>query len=152
MNELIYKTVWRSGVILKSGENTALVKADTEDKKVYIWINGAETTRRDFLSAIRGQFEMIHKTITKLEVREKVPVPGQEDIVVDFQHLLTLEQMGMNEYLPEGMKELVSVKQLLNGVSKQEDRQRGGGTVNIHGNVQGSNIVAGNENQAGVKK
>jgi internalin A len=151
-NELIHKTVWRSGVILKSGENTALVKADTEDKKVYIWVNGAETTRRDFLSSIRGQFELIHKTITKLEVREKVPVPGQVDVVVDFQHLLTLEQMGMNEYLPEGMTELVSVKQLLNGVSKQEERQRGNVTINIHGNVQRSNIVAGDKNQAGVKK
>ena len=151
MNEFIHKTVWRSGVVLKSGDNTALVKADMEDKKVYIWVNGAQNTRRDFLSAIRSQFDAIHKTITKLEVREKVPVPGQGDIVVDFQHLLTLEQMGMNEYLPEGMKELVSVRQLLNGVARQEDRQRGGVTINIHGNVDGSNIIAGDENQVGRK-
>jgi len=87
-----------------------------------------------------------------LEVREKVPVPGQDDIVVDFQHLLTLEQMGMNEYLPEGMKELVSVRQLLNGVARQEDRQRGGVEIHIHGNVEGSNIMVGDENQIGRKK
>jgi internalin A len=52
MNASIYKTVWRSGVILKSGGNTALVKADTEDRKIYIWVSGDENTRRDFLSGL----------------------------------------------------------------------------------------------------
>jgi internalin A len=153
MNEFIHKTVWRSGVVLKSGDNTALVKADMEDKKIYISVNGAQNTRRDFLSAIRNQFDAIHKTITKLEVREKVPVPGQMDVVVDFQHLLTLEQMGMNEYLPEGMKELVSVRQLLNGVAREEDRQRGGNVTNIYidGDVKDSNLIAGDGNKATKK-
>ncbi len=40
MNAFIHKTVWRSGVVLKSGGNTALVKADTEDRKIYIWVSG----------------------------------------------------------------------------------------------------------------
>ena len=153
MNEFIYKTVWRSGVVLKSGDNTALVKADMEDKKIYIWVSGAQNTRRDFLSAIRNQFDAIHKTITKLEVHEKVPVPEQVDVVVDFQHLLTLEQMGMNEYLPEGMKELVSVRQLLNGVAREEDRQRGGNVTNIYidGDVKDSTLIAGDGNKATKK-
>ncbi len=146
MNEFIYKTVWRSGIVLKSGENLALIKADTEDKKIYIWINGTENTRRDFLSAIRAQFESIHKTITNLDVREKVAVPGYPNIVVDFEHLLTLEQRGMNEFLPEGMKELISVGQLLNGVAHEDDRQKGNVT-NIHvGKDFNGNLTVGEKN------
>ena len=153
MNEFIHKTVWRSGVVLKSGENTALVKADMEDKKIYIWVNGIENTRRDFLSAIRNQFDAIHKTITKLEVREKVPVPGQDNIVVDFQHLLKLEKMGEATYIPEGLEQRINIRQLLNGVESETDRQRVNMTnVYIGGDVKDSNLILGDENQVGRKK
>jgi internalin A len=147
MNEFIHKTVWRSGVVLKSGNNTALVKADMEDKKIFIWVNGAQNTRRDFLSAIRGQFDSIHKTITKLEVREKVHVPGQVDVVVDFEHLMKLERKNIDSFIPEGMDDEVSVRQLLNGVARESDRQQDYITVNIHGNVQDSTIAVGDGNQ-----
>jgi len=153
MNEFIHKTVWRSGVVLKSGDNTALVKADMEDKKVYIWVNGAQNTRRDFLSAIRSQFDAIHKTITKLEVREKVPVPGQDSVVVDFQHLLKLEKMGEATYIPEGLEQRINIRQLLNGVESETDRQRVNMTnVYIGGDVKDSNLTLGDENQVGRKK
>ena len=124
MNNFIHKTVWRSGVVLKSGGNTALVKADTEDRKIFISVNGAESTRRDFLSAIRAQFEVIHKTITKIEAREKVPVPTHPLIAVDYEHLLKLERKGVNEFIPEGLDDPVSVKHLLDGVAAPEVRQR----------------------------
>ena len=100
MNTFIHKTVWRSGVVLKSGENTALVKADTEDRKIFISVNGAEPTRRDFLSVIRAEFEVIHKTITKIEAREKVPVPTHPLIAVDYTHLLKLERKGVSRTNP----------------------------------------------------
>ncbi len=34
MNPFIYRTVWRSGAVLKHKNNTALVKADSEDRKI----------------------------------------------------------------------------------------------------------------------
>jgi len=77
INAFVHKTVWRSGVVLKSGGNTALVKANIEDRKIYIWILGDENTRRDFLSAIRTEFTAIHKTIAKIEATEKSPAPIQ---------------------------------------------------------------------------
>jgi internalin A len=67
MNAFLHKTVWRSGIVLKNGGNTALVKADTEERKIYIWVAGDKNTRRDFLSAIRMDFNAIHKTIAKIE-------------------------------------------------------------------------------------
>jgi internalin A len=89
----VHKTVWRSGVVLKSGGNTALVKADTEDRKIYIWVSGDENTRRDFLSAIRMEFSAIHKTIAKIEATEKVPLPNYPNAdPVDYDFLLQLER------------------------------------------------------------
>jgi len=122
MNAYIHKTVWRTGVILKKGGNTALVNADMEDKRIYIWINGNESTRRDFLSAIRAEFESIHKTIVKIEAREKVPVPNHPDVVVDYEHLLNLERLGEITFIPEGLQERVNVRNLLNGISPETER------------------------------
>jgi len=123
MNTFVHKTVWRSGVVLKSGGNTALVKADTEDRKIFIWVNGDEPTRRDFLSVIRAEFAAIHKTIVKIEAREKVPVPGYSSVVVDYEHLLKLERKGVAEFIPEGLDDPVSVRQLLDGVAAPDARQ-----------------------------
>lgn len=124
MNPFIYRTVWRSGVVLKNEWNTALVKADTEERKIYIWVSGDEPTRRDFLSAIRTQFAAIHKTIAKLETREKVPVPGSPNVVVDYEHLLKLELKGVDDFIPEGLDDPISVRQLLDGVTARNNRQR----------------------------
>jgi internalin A len=53
MNQHILENlVWRTGVLLKMGGNTALVKADIEDRNITISIEGLEHTRRDVLSAI----------------------------------------------------------------------------------------------------
>jgi internalin A len=134
--------------VLKSGDNTALIKADMEDKKIYIWVNGAQNTRRDFLSAFRNQFDAIHKTITKLEVREKVPVPGQVSVVVDYEHLLKLERMGEITYIPEGLEQRIDIRQLLNGVESETVRQRGNVTnIYIAGDMKDSNLIAGDRNK-----
>ena len=77
MNQHIHDSlVWRTGVLLKIGRNTALVKADIEDRKITIAIEGLEHTRRDALSAIRYQLDEIHNSIKGLNPEKFVPVPG----------------------------------------------------------------------------
>ncbi len=50
MNQHIENNVaWRTGVVLKIGDNQAIVIADIEDKKISIFIDGLEHTRRDAL-------------------------------------------------------------------------------------------------------
>jgi internalin A len=125
MNAFVHKTVWRSGVVLKSGENTALVKADTEDRKIYIWVNGDENTRRDFLSAIRMEFDAIHKTIAKIEATEKVPLPNYPNAdPVDYRLLLQLEQKGILTHHVQADAELVevTVRELLDGVRPSKNQ------------------------------
>jgi internalin A len=119
MNAFFHKTVWRSGVVLKSGRNTALVKADTEDRKIYIWVAGDENTRRDFLSAIRMEFEAIHKTIAKIESTEKVPFPNYPKAdPVDYAFLLQLERDARESFPAsiDGKIVDINVRELLNGI------------------------------------
>jgi internalin A len=119
MNAFVHKTVWRSGVVLKSGGNTALVKADTEDRKIFIWIDGDKYTRRDFLSAIRMEFVAIHKTIAKIEATEKVPLTKYPKAdLVDYEFLLQLEREGRESFPVsiDGKIVDIHVGELLNGI------------------------------------
>jgi internalin A len=125
MNAFVHKTVWRSGVVLKSSGNTALVKADSEDRKIYIWVNGDENTRRDFLSAIRMEFDAIHKTIAKIEATEKVPLPNHPNAEpVDYRLLLQLEQKGISIHHVQAGNDLaeVNVHDLLDGVRPSKNQ------------------------------
>jgi internalin A len=118
MNAYIHKTVWRAGVVLQKDGNTALVKADTEERKIYIWVNGAEHTRRDFLSVIRAEFDAIHKSIIKIEAIQKVPHPDYPDLVLDYAELLQFERDNIAEFprSVDGKTIIVNVRQLLSGV------------------------------------
>jgi internalin A len=149
LHEYISKqTYWRTGVVLAHENNKALIKADLEDKKIFIWVTGNPATRRVLLGIIRKEFKHIHSTIKGLEAKEKVPY---KNAVIDYQHLLDLEELEQDTFIPEGLKEKVSVKELLNGVDNPEVKStqtfilnvnEGGiatmGDKNIH--INGSNV------------
>jgi internalin A len=153
MNAFIGETVWRSGVALKNDNSSALVRADTEDRRVYIRVGGEEHKRRDFLAKIRGEFDAIHASISKLEVREMVPVPGHPEAEpVDFDLLLQLERNGVEAYpvLSNGKMILANAREMLNGIESEamrQKRQPGGNVTHIHiGGSVGGNIFVGDEN------
>ncbi len=149
--------VWRTGVVLKIGENKALVKADIEDRKITIAIDGIEYTRRDALSAIRYQLDEIHGSIKGLEPQKRVPIseaPNADPL--DYDYLLQLERDGFNEHPVKDGNRLVKVdvRKLLSGVvSETERKQSVGNITNIYvgGDITGGNIVAGDGNQATVE-
>jgi len=123
-------TYWRSGVILAytdNGEilNLARIRGDQEDKKIFITINGRDTTRRQFLAILRDTFTRIHTSFGNLEVSEWVPVPGYPDHPpLDYQELLGLEAMGEREYPIGKLRLKINLRQLLNGYEPLEQRQR----------------------------
>ena len=117
--------VWRTGVVLKIGENKALVKADIEDRKITIAIDGLEHTRRDALSAIRFQLDEIHGSIKGLNPEKFVPIPGAESQRYEF--LLQLEHDGV-KLLPVpgkggGKPIMVDISQLLSGIESEAQRR-----------------------------
>jgi internalin A len=124
------QTYWRSGVILFHQEgseicNLACIKADFEDKKIFITINRREQTRRLFLALIRDTFQNIHNTFANLEVSEWVPVPNYPNHPpLDYQELMGLEKMGEIE-LPIGKLGIkVNICQLLDGYEDIKSRQK----------------------------
>ncbi|MCP4373784.1 MAG: hypothetical protein GY797_37640 [Deltaproteobacteria bacterium] len=117
-------TYWRNGVVLVSeGQgNRALVKADSEDRKIFIKVAGKEDTRRQFLELIRADFLKIRRSIPDIKVKQKIPLPNYPDIVVDYEHLINLETLGEETFVPEGLLEKISVKQLLYGIDESEEK------------------------------
>jgi len=123
------RTYWRSGVILFHQEvseicNLACIKADFEDKKIFITINGRDQTRRLFLALIRDTFQKIHHTFANLEVSEWVPVPNYPNHPpLDYQELIGLEAMGKTEFSIGKLRIDVDIRQLLDGYETLESRK-----------------------------
>ncbi|OYD92871.1 Ras family protein [Nostoc sp. 'Peltigera membranacea cyanobiont' 210A] len=121
---------WRSGVMLQYQENNeiyniARIKADPEDKKIFITISGRKETRRLFLGILRDVFKKIHKSLPNLEITEWVPVPNHpKHPPLDYQELLGLEAMGVLEYPIGKLKININIRQLLDGYESRESRQK----------------------------
>ncbi len=153
MNQKIHDgLVWRTGVILKIGENTTLIKADIEDRKITIAIDGVEHTRRDALSAIRYQLDEIHASIKGLNPQKRIPIPNAPNAEpLEYDYLLMLEREGQEFHLAKDGTRLVkvNVREVLSAFESEAQRKETGGNVTniyIGGNVEGSNIVSGNNN------
>lgn len=117
MHPYLYKDIiWRSGAMVADQDNIALVQADREDRRVSIQVGGPERTRRALLSIIRFHFDVIHESLSGIQVEEKVPLPDHPDIVVDYAYLLDLEAMGEKSFVPPGLRQRVNVRSLLDGV------------------------------------
>jgi len=104
---------WRTGVVLedKDFDSTAVIKADERDKKIYIYVSG--TQRRDYFSVIRHAFLSINSSFEKLRFVEKVPMLDNPSITVSYEHLIRLEKMGIEKYIPDGSEKEYKVKDLL---------------------------------------
>ncbi|MGC9521133.1 MAG: COR domain-containing protein [Anaerolineae bacterium] len=129
MHPYLYEDVyWRNGVMVADQGNTALVQADREDRRVYVWVRGPHRTRRALLSIIRFHFDVIHSSIPGIHVEEKVPLPNHPEIVVDYRYLLDLESMGEKSFVPPGLRQRVDVRALLDGIDLSKLQE---GTVRL---------------------
>lgn len=114
---------WRNGVVVEHEGNRALVKADREDKKIFIWVSGPLHTRRHLLSIIRAQLKDIHNSIAKLEVNEMVPLPEYPGQAITYRELRNLEEHGIERHFYARIGDYVDVQQLLNGIEMEQERQ-----------------------------
>lgn len=140
--------LWRTGVKLKIGENYALVKVDTEDRKITISIDGPEYTRRDALSAIRYELDEIHGSVKGLEAEKYVPIPNAESQKYEF--LLKLERDGV-KILPVPGKIgnepiLIDISKILGGIESEASRREEAEKV-VNNNY--INYIEGNLNTGG---
>ncbi len=117
---------WRTGVILRVEGNLALVKADVQDKRVFINVSGPVAGRRRLLAVIRSDFERIHHDIRNLQPLEMIPLPDYPEVVTPYQELLVMEQNGMNKFPKVVGNQVIEldVQGLLNGVDLEGTRRR----------------------------
>jgi internalin A len=152
MHPYIYKNlVWRSGVMLNYEGNQIKVKADFEDKKIFIDIVGPENTRRDALSAIRSQMDSIHKTIPGLHVEQKVPLADHPEAEpVDYEFLRRMENEGRKLLPVQAGNNIIDVivQEVLNRIEDKSKRTE----VHIHGNVTDTQFIVGDDNQQTASK
>ncbi|MBD2189681.1 leucine-rich repeat domain-containing protein [Pseudanabaena mucicola] len=142
------QTYWRSGVMLsypESGEvyNIARIKADTEDKKIFIAISGRKETRREFLAIIRKELNKIHKNFSNLDITEWVTIPEHPKIEpLNYQDLLIAEDVGETETFVPQLRRRVKINLLLDGyIDKNVRRQEANVIVNnINNDLRGANI------------
>jgi len=143
--------VWRSGVVLNMGANPVLVKADIEDRKISIAIEGLEHTRRDALSAIRYQLDEIHSSIKGLYPQKRVPIPNAPNAEpLEYDYLLLLEREGLETHLVKDGNRLVkiNVRQILSGIESDVTRNENRVTnIYISGDVKDGNIIVGDESE-----
>lgn len=117
---------WRTGVILEFERCRALVKADVQDKKVFLSITGPVPNRRRLLAVIRSDFERIHRDISNLHPREIVPLPDYPDAAIPYDKLLVMERYGYAEF-PEVVGTsviMIKTEDLLNGVDIRGTHRR----------------------------
>jgi len=109
---------WRTGVVLedKTYGSIAVIIADEKDKVIKIYVDGQQ--KREYLSVIRHAFLTINSSFNfRNKPVEKVPLPDNAKIATGYNHLLRLEKLGIEEFLPEGSEKNYNVKELLGSVN-----------------------------------
>ena len=117
---------WRTGVILQFDGCRALVKADVQDKKVFIPVSGPAANRRRLLAVIRSHFEEIHQSVRRLQPEEMVPLPDHPDMAVPYKKLVVMEQKGVGSFTEVVGSDVIelNVQELLNGVDLEGTRAK----------------------------
>jgi small GTP-binding protein len=107
---------WRTGVVLEDNdfESTAVIKADNEAKRIYIYVNGGQ--KRDYFAAVLITLRRINQSFEKLKTKELVPMPDEPEITADYKQLIRFEKEGIEFYLPGESQKKYRVKDLLGTV------------------------------------
>jgi len=115
---------WRTGVVLedKAFHSTAVIKADERDEKIYIYVDGEQ--KRDYFAVIRKTFGDTNDSFEKLEAKEFVPLPDNDDFTIEYEELIGYEQMNKDDYTAGKLRKTYSVKELLNGIVSEEERKK----------------------------
>jgi internalin A len=124
------QTYWRSGVMLAYPEsrevyNIARIKADTEDKKIFIAISGRKETRREFLAIIRKELNKIHQNFSNLDITEWITIPEYPNIEpLNYEDLLIAEDVGESTVFVPKIRRKIDISKLLDGYESMPSRQK----------------------------
>lgn len=113
---------WRNGVVIRKNNTDAFVKADPEERKIFIEVVG-KGSRREMLAFIRSQFDILHARLSNIAVQSKIPVDAQGQVVLDYEDLLFYEEIGEESMPVRELRTRINIKQLLNGIEHAGARE-----------------------------
>jgi hypothetical protein len=105
---------WRTGTVLC---DKAVVKADTEAKRIYLWVN--DPRRKEFLSFLWFTLREINDSF----VSERIPMPDDPACSADYQTLIKYAENKADIYVAEGSGKVYSVRQLLGTIEPDREDQ-----------------------------
>ncbi|HLP44801.1 MAG TPA: COR domain-containing protein [Candidatus Kapabacteria bacterium] len=113
---------WRTGVVLedKAYHAAAVVKCDDRERRISIFVNGEQ--KRDFFSIIRKTLLDINDSFKQLKTIERVPLPDNPAIAVEYEELTGHEKMRKREITIGKLGKTYPVKQLLDGIEMERER------------------------------
>lgn len=114
---------WRNGVVIRKSQCDAFIKADPEERRIYINIGG-RGNKRELLSFIRAQFEVIHSRLTNIEIKSKIPVDEDGRVVLDYDDLLFYEEVGEEYVIVAALRKKLLVRDLLMGIETSQEREK----------------------------
>lgn len=142
--------IWRTGIVLidEIFKVKSVIRIDREENRLNIWVNGIQNNRqREFLTYIRNVIKTIHKNFDNLHYEELIPVPGFDNVFVDYQELLGYEEMGLEEFPIGKLRKKFKVNTLLNGIEETSSRKElmANKDINIAVLYQNSDSIYRNE-------
>lgn len=119
-HQKVTETRWRSGAIFTAAGCKILVRGNIDKKTVDIQVTGSPAMRRSALNVILEDLRRVHALNPEAKPEARVPLPGNPESTVSYEHLLRLEERHGPAYLhaPEGTDREYSVGELLDGVGR----------------------------------
>jgi internalin A len=130
---------WKYGAVLSFDEDArmkpgrkergirALVRASTEERKVFVSVDGSDPRKRiAALTMVRDALAAIHGSMRHLKFEEQVPLPDKPTVTVAYDYLCDLErEEGPDfEFRPQKADRKYKVSELLDGVDETPSRRR----------------------------
>ncbi len=116
---------WNSGVVLSNSEQQtkALVKADKQANKLFVWVIGNKPRRREMFSLINHNLEHIHSSFAGIKVTPMASSPTNPNKTFSYANLLKLEEMGKKEYYDLETDTKINVSEWLSSIASYEQRE-----------------------------
>lgn len=114
--DIIGEYRWRSGVFISNSSCKAKVYQAYSKNYIHVEVLGKPVDRRRYLYSIQEIFRELHRPFPSIAIEEEVPY---KDFWLSYEDLKSFEESQERFFHPK-LKEIIPVKQILNGYSNPD--------------------------------
>jgi hypothetical protein len=124
--------MWRDGALFTSEGCRALLTGDSAENTLTLSATGSAESARQLISLFRTHLDGLQEQLPNLTVNRRVVLPPDFTVSENFDHLLTLERMGVRRFVPEGTGQTYDVTATLDRVIAPQVRFHGNISADVH--------------------